>query len=529
MPARLAGCLIVTAALQPTFRTSTRLVEVTVVVQDADRNAVAGLTRTDFKLYDDGKEQQIALFSEQTDTNRAGAPLPGLTTNTSPAGLFSNHVDPQRTGSVTVILLDRVNSRMEDQTSARSQVIKFLSQIRPEDHVALYVLERDSVRVVHDFTSDTSALLRALSRYRARGNDPDAAESIGPETGDPDTVAFLQESFHRLDAAIVQNRVESTTLALEAIAHHLAAVRGRKNLIWLSSGFPVIGQDDHGGPLTFSQQINRAVRVVNDANIAIYPIDDRGLFEVYATPAATATRLTSKGPVVPPSALSATGRTRDSMDILAQDTGGRAFYNRNDIDTAIRSAIDDSTVTYVLGYYPTQDKWDGKFREIKVKVSRPGVQVRHRKGYMAAPLMENDPIKREQALLELARSPLAATGIRLTAQIENAAAKTQNVTLSIRVDPGSITLQKTGQNWTGLLDVVIVQSVPDGRLFRAFSGAVGLTLTAERRDLLMKDGLEMSRTLTVRPDASQVRILVRDAPTGTTGSLIVPVNKLRAQ
>ena len=94
--------------------------------------------------------------------------------------------------------------------------------------------------------------------------------------------------------------------------------------------------------------------------------------------------------------------------------------------------IDDSRTAYVLGYYPTLDKWDGRFREIKVKVNRPGVEVRHRRGYMAVAAMADDRSKREQALLELARSQLSATGIGLTAQIEPTGSA-REFTVNVRV------------------------------------------------------------------------------------------------
>jgi VWFA-related protein len=75
----------------------------------------------------------------------------------------------------------------------------------------------------------------------------------------------------------------------------------------------------------------------------------------------------------------------DTMHLLANDTSGRAFYNTNDIGGSVRQTIDDARVTYVLSYYPSHDKWDGRFREIKVTVGRSGVEVRHRKGYLAVP------------------------------------------------------------------------------------------------------------------------------------------------
>ena len=508
-------------APRPTFRAATRLVEVTVVVQDSDRRPVPDLARDDFTIYDEGREQQIELFTVQSDAPRPTAAAAAAAAS-APAGVFSNHVDPRAAGSVTAILIDRINSRAADQTYARNQLLSFLAQIRPEDRVAIYVLEPDAVHVMHDFTNDSASLVRALGRYRARDTDPTAAESVGPSTGDPEIDAIIDETTKKLESMLVPRRVESTTQALEAIAHHLAGVRGRKNLIWVSSGFPVTAPDGTGGTLTFSRQLNRAVRAVNDGNIAIYPVDDRGLLPPYLrTIQATATRLA--GARVPmTSDMSRVSATQDSMRALADDTGGRVFLNTNDIGGAVRRAIDDGRVTYTLGYYPSLDKWDGKFREIKVKVNRPGVIVRHRKGYVAAPIA-NDPNARQDALLQLARSPLPATGIGLMADLAPNAARAGEVALTLRVDPGTVTLQKSGDNWVGVLDVLIVQSTPDGALFKTFGGAVNLNFADARRAVFMTEGLALTRTIALQPNAVQLRVLVRDAPTGTTGSLIIPV------
>ena len=114
---------------------------------------------------------------------------------------------------------------------------------------------------------------------------------------------------------------------------------------------------------TFKDQIDAAARALNDANVAVYPVDARGLNP-------------------PPKGAPPQGDF-DTMNEIADRTGGRAFYNTNDIAGSVREAIDDSRVTYVLGYYPDHGEWNGKFREIKIKVNRPGVEVRYRRGYFA--------------------------------------------------------------------------------------------------------------------------------------------------
>src|SRR5437868_3838738 len=139
----------------PTFRTDARLVEVSVVVHDQKGEAVAGLTRDDFTLFEDGRAQAIDLFSvESAAATRADA-MPEVRSDTAApaAAVFSNHLGTAAHGSVTAILFDRVNTRLEDQHPARDQIAKFLREIRPDDRIALYSLEWNRTRVLHDFTS----------------------------------------------------------------------------------------------------------------------------------------------------------------------------------------------------------------------------------------------------------------------------------------------------------------------------------------------------------------------------------------
>ena len=422
------ACGIATAALvaqaPPTFRADTHLVEVSVVVHDKAGEPVTGLTRDDFSLLEDGKEQPIEMFSvdgrvliRNGAAAAAGAatePLAALA-----AGEISNRLDAGvRAGAVTAILFDRVNTRIEDQHPAREQIAKFLGQIRPDDRVALYSLEWDRVRVLHDFTNDATSLLRALSWPAAADRAPD----------DPDLAGWISHTSEAMSALMVQNRASVTLDALVGVAQHLAGVRGRKNLIWVSSGIPWAITDEN-----IPIPVGRAARAVDDANVAIYPVDARGLVgnagvapaETMPEVAAMKGKVTSK-PIIPERGVAQPVANFEVMKALAANTGGRAFINSNDIKTAIRSAIDDGRMTYVLGYYPSHGKWDGAFRQITVKVKRPGVEVRHRKGYRAFPMSAKVRAQPNDDLIAEAKSPLAATGLGLTARVSPAGAAGRN-------------------------------------------------------------------------------------------------------
>src|SRR5205085_11273339 len=230
-------------------------------------------------------------------------------------------------------------------------------------------------------------------------------------------------------AIVAKNRVEMTADAFEAIAHRLSGIRGRKNVVWVSSGFPLMLNSARFGMEPMNAAATRATRAMNDAVVAIYPIDARGLvvnmlppvtagqgastFQLPSGGRNTTTDIPDRPPIVPSRTVNF-----DSLKTLADDTGGRAFFNSNDISGGVRAAIDDGRLTYVLGYYPTHGNWDGGFREITVKVSRSDASVRHRRGYLALPAdAAASATAREEALMTEVRNGLEATGIGLAARI----------------------------------------------------------------------------------------------------------------
>jgi hypothetical protein len=299
--------------------------------------------------------------------------------------------------------------------------------------------------------------------------------------------------------------------------------------------------DRHAGTMLVENATSRAIRAADAANIAIYPVDARGLAvnlpppvttneggSTFQMPAGRGTTLAD----VPDRAPSMPSRTVDfdAFKAFAEDTGGRAFFNTNGIAGAVRAALDDGRLTYVLGYYPSHKKWDSTFKEIDVKVNRPGVEVRHRKGYLAFPvsLPAADGMSREKALRQDARNPLEATGIGLTVHIARAPVQgEQNLTIAIHLNPGSMVLEKKGEQWTGALDFVITQHTPDGRWIDT-AGSLSPALSNERHEQVVKDGVRFTQTLALRDDVDEVHVAVRDPATDATGSLVIPASAIRA-
>jgi len=532
---RFGVCLYLVLALTPLFgqipptlpqqppsalRVTTRLVEVNVIVEDKAGQPVSDLKREDFILLDKGREQPIAFFSREA-TALPRAPAPPLPPNT-----FTNRWEQSTTSpaSATAIFLDGLNTRWADQPYARQQIVKFLKQLQPQDCVALYALGQ-GLRVVHDFTQDATALLAALAedeKHLAAGATESEIEE--PETGWRQFDAWMGEVNRGVAEKYRADRALRTIRSLLAIANHLERLPGRKNLVWVAGSFPSwfnrgsvpTPEKLREGHNNFDPEIERAARALGNANVAIYPVDARGVLapEEFSPEQGSISR-EARGPA---------GREFGPMLELAERTGGRAFYNTNDIRGAIRRAVDDSRVTYVLAYYPTHGAWDGRFREIKVQVKRPGLQVRHRRGYFALPEEPAEASYRRGILDAAMWSPTDASRLGLTVRAVPVATALE---LELRLDPRDITLQQQEGRWVGTLDKMIVQLAPGEKNLKGVSHVISLRLDEPTyRQMIQMGALVLTERLEVAPGAKLLRVLVRDLPSGALGSVTVPLSHI---
>lgn len=507
-----APVLVAQQGAQPerqVFRTAARLVEVSLVVTDRDRQPVAGLTAADFQVFDDDTPQKVAFFA--IEGTGAVAAAPAIASGRRPDE-FSN--DVQDPGGVTIILFDQLNTASDIRMRARDQIVRFLEQIRPNDRVGLYVLTGEGkLRVVHDFSNDAASLVRAVARLRGNMSlalsgeedgarlDADMQEIFGSGTGIGESGGTaMMRHFQGI-------RGESSIDALEAIGHRLSGIQKRKNLIWVSAGFPLVAFDYRGKSQT--GEINRATRALNDANVALYAVDARGLIP-------TNTGLSGSRAF---NTLSTVGANQDILQSAAEGTGGRAFLNTNDIQGAVRRAADDARVSYVLGYYPTSDAGDGRFHRIRVKVSRPGLEVRHRKGYFAVATPKQAAAQRIDALRAATRSPLDASGLGITLRIDPVTGTPADYRLTVRVSPTGISLERRQDESQGTLDVIVAQLRADGEPVSHTEHAVNMRFSEERLQQFYRVGLTFDRTVTLAPDATRLRIVIRDVRTGALGSI----------
>ncbi len=495
---------------------------------------MSDLKKEDFTITERGKPQQVVFFS-MASADKAAAPAPPL-----PPHIFSN-VFAGGTGvptSVTVVLLDLLNTSWTDQVYARKALIKFLGQIQPQDRIAIFALGSRSLTLLHDYTTDAASLIERLKKTSG-----EIASDLAASTLNLDAQTELQrlglesiaDANQREADFYTAGRIVNTLSTLEAIAQHLSGIPGRKNLIWLSGGFPLtIGFD--GMPerratrdsSTFTRETDAAVRALNNSGVAVYPVDARGLMVIPGMDASTRGSYGQRGPSMA-SRMTPIQANIDTMRELADRTGGRAAYNTNDLASAVRRAIDDTRVTYTVGYYSTDETQDGKFRDIKVKVNRPRLDVRHRKGYFALKPLDNTAKTRQDESRAAVWSPLESTAVAMNVRadfIDQPEPNTLN--LFVQIPPGVVAFTKEGDRWKAEVDIVYVQKDEEGRAQgEGVSDSLSLALTDANYAKIAKDGLIRQRYIPRQPAATSVRVVVRDATTGSVGSLTIPFSQIQ--
>jgi VWFA-related protein len=512
------------------LKATTRLIQVNVIVRDRQGNAVRDLKKEDFQVLDNGKPQQISVFSMDSSTV-----LPQV--KPLPDNVFTNTLQQKSAvpSSVTVILIDNINTHWQDQAWAKQQLIKYLKTIHPEDRVAIYALG-PGLRVLHDFTTDSAGLLAQLERYKG-ALIPEADKGETSFANDLSAVQF-DSWMNGVGGATGQerdfymvNKVEGTLHAIEFIANHLSSLPGRKNLIWLSGGFPLqiaMGEkamfDPSRSPQTFNPQVEHAIKALNDANVAIYPVDSRGLvadtrFDASKRTVDLAPKL-SMGPVV---------EHQQTMSVLASATGGHAYYNTNDLAKAIRDAVDDSALTYTVGFYPSNETFDGKFHKVEVKTpGHGGLNIRYRKGYFDIADQPRDEKARKTELQDAVWSPLDSSALGLLVKVVSAGPEhPDSIDIYIRVDPHGVGITRNGDRSDGAVDVLLIQKNDQGKTFNGESDTVSLALKPETYAQIEKTGLLFRKIIPRIPQATQLRIIVRDESSGTLGSVTVPYSQLK--
>jgi VWFA-related protein len=556
---------------QPVIRSTTHLVQVSVVVTDKKGQPMIGLKKENFTVMDESNTQEIAFFS-------AESPAPVVPPPRLPKNVYTNRYDlkGQDPGAVTVVLFDSLNTSPEDQEYVRQQVTKFLKTLKPQDHVAIYALTT-KLLLLHEFTQDSAALVNAANQFEPKELASYDASNRGsfdvPGLAGAPGWAQFQAALNQTDARIADrnkaNRAETTAEAFTAIANHVATIPGRKNLIWVSGSFPsqIIvssiggldrqsqsldtnntpssrsasptqtarrgGQDRSSESLTSSS--TQAARALNRVDMVLYPVDATGIMpnammgprNPYSDSAIKCMDCVNQVPG-PSSGMYARQDLRDSERSMADATGGEAFYGSNDIKAAMGRAFDDGRYAYTIGFYPNHGEWNGKFRTIKIHTTIDGAKLRYRAGYYAeAEKVDGDEARAKAAMRTAALSPLEAAGLGLivSGKLVGPSAE-RKVELHVSFDPKQLLLQAADNHRKGGVDLYFVQRDATGETIAAENQRVGLNFEEKQYEYLSTAGVVLARHLTIAAQTTDVRVFARDTSSEALGSVTIPVQAL---
>jgi len=279
---------------------------------------------------------------------------------------------------------------------------------------------------------------------------------------------------------------------LKALADYVKGVPGRKNLIWLSSAFSLRAAAQFA-----SSPMNEAMTALNNANVSVYPVDPSGLG-------------------------AASSPNVNTMKEIAGATGGKAYYDRNDLDRGVRLALDDTRETYLLTYSPKTIAQDGAYHAIRVQTTRPGVELRYRRGYNAPGREEPAGAEVTDRLASVVSSPLDVSSIGIRATVDQAPGG-NDVSAVLHIDPADLELTPIGATWTGALRLEAVQTSAIGERLGGVTQSAAINLQPATYRRALAQGLDFHMKFKRQPTAVAVRIGVVDQRGGNAGSLSVPL------
>jgi VWFA-related protein len=341
---------------QSSFRVGVNYVEIDAIVTDRQGNFVRNLTKSDFQVLEDGKPQTVSVFSlVDTSGDQRERPI------NSDSGDPDVHQSEPTNGRLYVIVLDDLHTASHRTNRVRAAARLFVEKHLGANDVAAVVLTSGRSNGAQDLTGNQQLLLRAVD-------------------------SFVGRKLRRADDPIDAERGYSARLALSAlreVAERMAGLHGRrKALVFISEGidYDIYDVFNASDATIVRDEVRAAIAAATRSNVSIYSVDSRGLTS-FDDDEIEGGDFAVRSLIGPGSSSDQLRLAQDSLRILSDMTGGFAAVNANDFGRIFERIIRDNSTYYLLGFTPTNDKRDGRFRKISVRVSREDVMVRARKGY----------------------------------------------------------------------------------------------------------------------------------------------------
>ena len=561
-----------------TIRVNTRLVQFDVVVTDKDGRPVKDLKASDFQVQQDGKAQSIVSFETHAPTVAEPANASQSATSAGAAAgpnTYSNIPAKAPQSSWTVILFDLLNTSVSDQSYARNQLLQLLRSLPKGQPVALFVLTRQ-LEMLQGFTQDPEELLRRAEllqpshsqdlttmaeRERETGRIASTAQQAAPQGAAPanapafstDSIAFSQASriaqnYNDHEAFRSTDRALFTLAAMKGMARAVSGYPGRKNMIWLSGSFPVdiepnpATMDPFRNVRSFEEDVRETSSLLATSRVAVYPVDVRGLQSkgVDISMSTSETQFMnnpvpdSSHGVVAPSA-SSLGNTlsaqttsqindRATMRNIAQQTGGEAFINTNDLKRVVARSLEDGSTYYTLAYTPPKED-SGGYHKVAVVVPNKNWKLAYRRGYYSIPPATASGAVGTAALRTALQPGMPpATSMLLTASLELPDATRKEVKINYIINSNGVEFTDVPDNKKrAQIDCMVIAFDSAGKEVAHASDTLDATMPANAYAAVMAHGLPAHQLISLPPGRYNLRIGVMDRTTQQIGTVDAPL------
>jgi VWFA-related protein len=476
LPMAALVCLAVghsSARAQTAEAWSPRLVKLSVVAIDGRGRSVTDLAASEFSIADAGKAQAVAVFRYSESQVQPAAPRPGEMSNRGGA----------RVNFATLILFDMLNQSMSMQSSVKDFLARGLQPLETADHLYLYVLTPKGELLA----------VRGLSG----GDAPAAADAPWTKNIRPLLDRVFATAFQiRPREMTLDERVRLTFGAMTRIGSGLTGIPGRKSVVWITRGAPIAigtGFDQ----VNYEPALGRLCQSLSRVGVAVYPVQLLG--------------------------DSISPESQDTMKRFAEFTGGLKLSD--DVGATVRQAMSDSRSSYLIGYYPPRENWDGQFHKLRVTCARKGVRVQVRTGYYATEEAEGS----EKAALDDAlsasfdASEIGITGSATAGATPPGAAEGRMTHLAFHIDAADLGMVEQDGRWVARLSFQLAGFLRDGRMERLRVIPADLTMTAAGRDRALREGISFTRDILLGDSVQKVRLAAFDRMAHAVGALTVPV------
>ncbi len=567
-----------------TFQIEVNYVDVDVVVTDEQGQFVTGLTRGDFAVFEDGKPQKIDTFSlvdvpveKPDDIVLDGRAVPVDTrSNREPFD-----------GRVYVIVLDDLDVSAMRSTPVRDAARRFVREHMAANDLGAVVYTSGRSDAAQEFTTDRELLIRAIDKFQGRRMRSLSLDRLDAyyqriaygynlrNDADPNTGTINSQDPSGYGRTSDPTELERGTRALTVLdtlkntAAFLGSVRGRrKAVLFFSEGldFPirdVFGAHDATVVIRATQD---AISTAARANVNYYTIDPRGLAGMtsdFMESAGIGNGVGTSGPVlfVPGTNTPASGITgasggvfnvqdellqefrtsQDTLRELAEQTGGLAAVNTNNLEPTFQRIADANSRYYLLGYYPPTHPRDGRFHKIEVRVTRPGLRVESRRGYASPRGRTPDERKRDEAarlardarrpdgkrtstpLIGALTSPIPQSGLTFTVHAAPFKHTSDEASIAVTVEIDGDRLSYGAPDAKGMVANTIELSFfglnDRGKAVSAAWSELDLNLRPDTRDRVTAHGVRANPRISLPPGRYQIRIGARETVSGQTGSV----------